>query len=89
MGTCCYDPLLSPLSLSLCRIMNKYQWMIGRNLDTVDKKVTCYCVVILSICLFVFVFVFVRFSSIYGAFHSKQTSNAGGFCVHVVSQLVV
>ena len=33
-------------------------------------------------------FVFVRFSSIYGAFHCKQTSNAGGFCVHVVSQLV-
>ena len=30
-----------------------------------------------------------RFSSIYGAFHCKQTSNAGGFCVHVVSQLVV
>ena len=51
MGTCCYDPLLS--SLSLCRIMNKYQWMIGRNLDTVDKKVTCYCVVIVNICLFV------------------------------------
>ena len=46
--------LSSPLpSLSLCRIMNKYQWMIGRNLDTVDKKVTCYCVVIVSICLFV------------------------------------
>ena len=34
-------------------------------------------------------FVSVRFSSIYGAFHCKQTSNAGGFCVHVVSQLVV
>ena len=28
-------------------------------------------------------FVSVRFSSIYGAFHCKQTSNAGGFCVHV------
>ena len=54
-----------------------------------DKKVTCYCVVIVSICLFVCVFVFVRFSSINGACHSKQTSNAGGFCVHVVSQLVV
>ena len=39
--------------------------------------------------LFVCVFVSVRFSSIYGACHSKQTSNAGGFCVHVVSQLVV
>ena len=50
-----------------------------------DKKVTCYCVVIVSICLYVAV----RFSSIYGAFHCKQTSNAGGFCVHVVSQLVV
>ena len=34
------------------------------------------------------VFVFVRFSSIYGACHSKQTSNAGGLCVYVVSQLV-
>ena len=54
-----------------------------------DKKVTCYCVVIVSICLFVCVFVFVRFSSIYGACYSKQTSNARGFCVHVVSQLVV
>ena len=67
--------------------------MTGRNLDTVDKKVTCYCVVIVSICLFVCLFVClcvaVRFSSIYGAFHCKQTSNARGFCVHVVSQLVV
>ena len=44
---------------------------------------------IVSICLFVCVFVFVQFSSIYGAFHCKQNSNAGGFCVHVVSQLVV
>ena len=39
---------------------------------------------VLIIVLFVFcVFVSVRFSSIYGAFHCKQTSNAGGFCVHV------
>ena len=45
---------------------------------------------VLIIVLFVlFVCVFVGFSSIYGAFHCKQTSNAGGFCVHVVSQLVV
>ena len=81
--------LSSPLSLSLYRIINKYQWMIGRNSDTVDKRVTCYCVVIVSICLFVCLCVAVRFSSIYGAFHCKQTSNAGGFFVHVVSQLVV
>ena len=54
-----------------------------------DKKVTCNCVVIVSICLFVCLCVAVRFSSIYGAFHCRQTSNAGGFCVHVVSQLVV
>ena len=54
-----------------------------------DKKVTCYCVVIVSICLFVCLCVAVKFSSIYEAFHCKQTSNAGGFCVHVVSQLVV
>ena len=41
-------------------------------------------------CLYVYVCLsLVRFSSIYGAFHSKQTSNAGGLCVHVVSQLVV
>ena len=39
--------------------------------------------VCMSICLYVCVFVSVRFSSIYGAFHCKQTSNAGGFCVHV------
>ena len=39
-------------------------------------------------CLYVYVFIFVRFSSIYGASHSKQTSNAGGLCVYVVSQLV-
>ena len=35
--------------------------------------------VCMSICLYVCVFVSVRFSSIYGAFHCKQTSNAGGF----------
>ena len=41
-------------------------------------------------CLYVYVCLsLVRFSSIYGAFHSKQTSNAGGLCVYVVSQLVV
>ena len=45
---------------------------------------------VLSIaCLYVYVCLsLVRFSSIYGAFHSKQTSNAGGLCVYVVSQLV-
>ena len=53
-----------------------------------DKKVTCYCVVIVIICLFVCLSL-VRFPGIYGACHCKQTSNAGGFCVHVVSQLVV
>ena len=41
-------------------------------------------------CLYVYVCLsLVQFSSIYGAIHSKQTSNAGGFCVYVVSQLVV
>ena len=34
-------------------------------------------------CLYVYVCLsLVRFSSIYGAFHSKQTSNAGGLCVY-------
>ena len=42
-------------------------------------------IIVLFVCLFC---MFVGFSSIYGAFHCKQTSNAGGFCVHVVSQLV-
>ena len=44
--------------------------------------------IIVSFVLYV-CFVSVGFSSIYGASHCRYTSNAGGFCVHVVSQLVV
>ena len=43
-------------------------------------------IIVLFVCLFC---MFVGFSSIYGASHCRYTSNAGGFCVHVVSQLVV
>ena len=43
-------------------------------------------IIVLFVCLFC---MFVGFSSIYGASHCRYTSNAGGFSVHVVSQLVV
>ena len=42
-----------PLSLSLYGGNGWYQWRIGRNLDTGKTKVTCYCVVFVSICMFV------------------------------------
>ena len=60
------------------------------NMDTNKKgHLLLCCDLLVFACLYVYVcFVFVRFSSIYGACHSKQTSNAGGFCVYVVSQLV-
>ena len=70
--------------------MTKYQWMIGRN-DTDWQKRSLVIVLwfLAFACLYVYVCLsLVRFSSIYGAFHSKQTSNAGGLCVYVVSQLV-
>ena len=71
--------------------MNKYQWMIGRNLDTDWKKRSLVIVLwfLAFACLYVYVCLsLVRFPGIYGACHSNQTSNAGGLCVYVVSQLV-
>ena len=54
-----YGNQLSPLTLSLSLSLSLYggngwyQWRIGRHLDTGETKVTCYCVVFVSICLFV------------------------------------